>query len=662
MYGGVLGDALLDASNAYLKAVVDAPRERVEQQKRELELERLKSQAALDRARAAFEDRRVSGATGRPQYVKTKQGVIERNPDTGEWSMAYEAPPEAPKDQKAKEVFDNELIRLIEQKLGPRGTWTYEGLQRTDIRDLYDMLRRGSDIQMLPGGGGGATTNRNVREGSGTPAPPTPTPEPSSSPVAPAPQPAPRPAGAGTPTSPEPVVPESRAQLRTNPALVTHYTTRYKAIPKEQAHKEMQATLDAEGLTPAQKDEKVASMAQAYITAYKTQPPGFAPGATPPETSLTRTAAPGASAPTTGPGGTRVPVVRPGLSPEQEAEETRKTQDAALKAEENERQRREAQIKEEQERRATDAVARQRALDLTGKFSNDQAAMANDLFAQGKVRPETEGYYPLLNAAEKKMVNDILLAPELVEEERKKAKELREARTEERAALKLAQPSLDELKALKMTQDLSEMILPLLERGNIGMGGKGKQIYNTVMQYSPLWKNQKIQEVEAQLKKEGVTGKIDAAMVLPRLLAQQSEDPKVQLSSSANYLAGQARLQTLSSILVYVHAMAVKRSGGGTTRGVIKADLDNAERLFNPTLFLTNPAQLMENLKALQDFIQSARPEIEETVRSYGIDPRSRQFIGTATSPMPGRTPGAPTAPEDVDRVNRGPKKKVAQE
>src|SRR6185436_359235 len=144
MYGGVLGDALLDASNAYLKAVVDAPRERVEQQKRELELERLKSQAALDRARAAFEDRRVSGATGRPQYVKTKQGVIERNPDTGEWSMAYEAPPEAPKDQKAKEVFDNELIRLIEQKLGPRGTWTYEGLQRTDIRDLYDMLRRGS--------------------------------------------------------------------------------------------------------------------------------------------------------------------------------------------------------------------------------------------------------------------------------------------------------------------------------------------------------------------------------------------------------------------------------------------------------------------------------------------------------------------------------------
>jgi len=291
--------------------------------------------------------------------------------------------------------------------------------------------------------------------------------------------------------------------------------------------------------------------------------------------------------------------------------------------------------------RADTEAARQEEKDrLGGGVSKDQEMTATVLFDLGKVT--SSQFYNKMTPHDQAIVDRTIQQPQVNDEYRKQARELRSQRKEVRDALKQAQPHLDELRVLDTTKYLTELIVPLIESGNIGLVAKGKKILGTVLQYSPLasgeFRRQAEQQLLAEAKAQGKDKQLDKVLtegaIQARILANVEEDPGVRQGLSS--LTGANRLETLSSILIYAHAMATKRGAGGTTRGLIKADLDFAEKLFDPTKFWNSPDQLLRNLQALQEYIQHAKPMIEETVRSYNIDPHTKRFLGSPGEPGAG--------------------------
>lgn len=903
VYGGVLGDALLDASNAYLGAVIKAPQEREEQRKRELENKRLESQVKLDEARAAWEERRAAGGT-RPVYVKTKQGVLERNPETGDWTMAYEAPAA---EGKPDEVVKWQALKSLEKifkkpftEFGPAELTSDDPV----ARGLWDIYGIRSDLQVL--GADGRVISKSVTRGApsgppGTPAAPTPAPE---TPQAPAAAPRTGERGSAAPAGRQPsgqetltpaflqkaqevadrvgtsldnllrvmhfetggefspatrnragsgatgliqFMPETAERLgtttdvlaRMSPETQLQYVEQYlkpyagkigslqdlylavfrpAAIGRapdaplltRTSHPKaylQNAGLDQDGdgvitvkdavdavqrttagvtypagprgtatrqapapepavtgrvagpgaptpapptarSTPAQDEAYRRALqppAEAVPAATVSAPTAPAPTAPVPTAPLPTAPAPAATQGTgtaSSPGGFRLP-----RTPEQQAAEERKVRDQAMQEGKNAAEQEDRVLKwRADERAAEDAgrdkvrlamdkdrlviaqeahksqeEARQRAIQEHkegGMPTKDQATWANHLYVLGKV---DHPYYTELDEAQKKLVDDTVRIPKDAEEARKAADEIRAGKADIRAeneaarqrekdrlgggvskdqemtanslfqlgkaehqyyhemdskerdlvnrtikqpdvdrayreqarllmsqrkevrdALKLAQPHLDELRALDTTRHLTEMIVPLLTTSNIGIMGKAKSVAGSILQHSPFMKGQFRRDAERQLMAEAkAQGKdvelnrvIDENAIQARILANVEDD-----QGQAQRLTGltaQSRLETLSSILVYAHAMATKRGAGGTTRGLIKTDIDKAEKLFNPELWTKDPDQLLRNLQALQEFIQHARPIIRETVTSYGIDPDTKRYIGTPTLDNPG--------------------------
>lgn len=643
-WGGAVGNAMMDAAIGYTNALLDKPKEEDEAAERKLKLEELRARIDLNRANAAWLARRQNAA-GRTRAPIVKQLPTGEHVILDEDTMGFVPIPgskaRAPRTGNPDWAMKWDLIRMMEDVIGkPRNEWDPGELEHPDIKPLWERFKGLEDWTYVPGIG--PVRRSDLRQGAqpGTPSaqPPAGGPAPSAAPsVSPTPAPAPTP-DAKTPGPQTSAAPgEIPPQPQDDDLVVKRLKTLWAGKPKEFVQKEI-AKLGRDNLT---QPIIIASALKAYADLFGGAPPGYtvlgtdtAPG----PTAATPGTAPPPPPPTTPPatGGRQAGVVEPiAKSQAQIDAETEKAVEAQRKAEDQQIQRDQLAIQREKLELDKLNAARQqreqearRQIELTGRVTAEQAAMTALLYSQ---RAVSQPNYAQLNAREKGLVIRHLMEPK--------------RRKEEREALKLAGPSLDELSALEATMELTELIIPLIESGNLGWLGRGKEwlTWGKNLLGSSAWYN----EAEKSLKEEGVTEKITEAMVKARQAAMIAEnDPEVQKAMSA--IAPQSALQTLSSILAYTHAMAIKRTGAGTARGVIKSDMDEAHKFFDPSRFFASPDQLLTSLYSLQRFIQQARPRLRERVESFHIDPDKRKLMDFQLTLEP-LAPGEPlTAPGGV--------------
>lgn len=726
LYGGVLGDAMTDAANAYLKAVVDAPKEREEQRKRELENRRLESQVKLDEARAAYEARRTSPGYQSKRIVKDKAGnVWQVDMDTESTSLLVEAPTT---EAKLKEQRERAIHQAMERVIGkpmflPDGTLNWEPKDFTDDRIImyWELLGQGrSQFGTLPGnegdvvpkqrllqypkprggtgetqGTGGATqgtggTTGTTGTGGGTTGTGT------------------SDTTTGTPQGPAPTQkdPLEGSKLASTPEVqqqindaIEYYAPMYgvrpelmKAMARKESNYDVRAVSGkgAQGVMQLMSgtqrmygikdpydikvnvwggiryfkemldryhgDEELAIAAYnagpgavdaalkagrripqndetpGHVAAIGTWAGGYRGGPKDPKagpTTVTTSGTPKApetprtstpASDTRFPDKPATPLPKPTPPPEPPTEG--RERNVPLTKEQQEKHAftrweklRQWETSEQQRLEAERQQAEreyQHELDkMGGRPTKDQERVTNKLFVN-KDPDVTADNYLQLSAVGKKKVNDIIRAPII--------------RKEEQGWKKLADPHLQELEALKMTQVLTERILPLIKTENLGGQGKIQQLILTGKSYLPAYRSQFEKKAEETLK--GMGKEITEANVQAQVAAMvEANGPEgVEIRNRMRGISSRGRLQALSSILMYAHALAQKRLTGGTQRGIIKTDMEEAEKLFNPDLFFTDPDTLFARLQELQGFIQSARSNIEEKVRSYHFDPHTKKY------------------------------------
>jgi hypothetical protein len=295
--------------------------------------------------------------------------------------------------------------------------------------------------------------------------------------------------------------------------------------------------------------------------------------------------------------------------------------------------------------RAQTMLERQQLIDLTGKVTPEQAAMTNKLYTETDPGKKVgQRHYALLSPEDQEKVNKELRDPKL--------------RKEHLDALKQAQPMLDELAMLENTQYLTRQIIPLLTRANVGLGGKVTNFSNWAFNNLPSYRAAHLLKAEEQMKKEGLGPSLDKALEDARATAMmEGSDPG--LLNSMYYTGGRSRLETLVALLMYSHAMAQKRIGAGTARGITTEDMKEARALFDPADFFATPDKMYEKLVTLQQTIQRGKQRKEEEVRSYHIDPKTRNLV-LKNYYQEGESPAGEGAVPDQaqERVRSGPRRK----
>jgi hypothetical protein len=316
-------------------------------------------------------------------------------------------------------------------------------------------------------------------------------------------------------------------------------------------------------------------------------------------------------------------------------------------AEQQQQARDAARIKQEQADRAKNAA-------LAGKVTEDQARVANDYFARGAPGFDSP-YFPLLGPAQQKQINDDIQRPK--EEKRQREADLYKGRLrkEHRDAIKMAQPYIDELQAMKTTRYLSELVLPLVREGTIGLGGGGATIINTLASWIPGYKSKYQKEAEKQLREKGVQGAITKAQLDTQVAAMVEGNAK-ELNMESFFSPAASLLEVYTSILAYGHALTIKRrftGGAGAGRsGITVQDLKEAHAWFDPRLWRTNPDMMFARIQGLQTFIQEGQESIKNTIRTMHIDPDAVDKKGDPTYPL---LPYNPVSAQELERPAQGP-------
>ncbi len=313
-------------------------------------------------------------------------------------------------------------------------------------------------------------------------------------------------------------------------------------------------------------------------------------------------------------------------------------QEQALVVQEQER------FKEAKLKRDTDQAALGQVRAAYGPMSDKRANAMVTLQAQKKIR---DVLWEDLSRQEMALVAQEETRPE---REKQAATEAHRRRTEgyaeERlrtAAMKQASPHFAELRAMEMSQKLTERIVPLLEKRTVGPGGMiswAVQALSSLPLVPSAYRQQATQQLNQQLEKQvpGISKAIDET----RMQAQIAANVEDNEAPVRTFLLGPeiSKLHTLVGILTYSHALAMKRGGGaGGSRGINKADLDRSEKLFSVDTWRANPDTVMGALQGLQGYIQAARPYVEEEIRALHIDPRTRQWTRPRETP-PVQAPG----------------------
>lgn len=680
-WGGAVGNAMMDAAIGYTNALLDKPKEEDEAAERKLKLEELRTRAELNRANAAWLERRQNAAG------RTRAPIIKQLP-SGEHVLYDEnladfvpipgAKTRAPRALTPQQEFDRNTMDQIELQLGHPPPYTYEELQREGVAPLVDLLKQ----PRVYSGPTGYTTAEEIRDafrnkqrvrevpGSGgqqpaTPAQPPPADTAPRQPSAPPREPATSPptTDPSLPSRPPPAArrapaPTSGSRRVTGADVISEHVKYYTGKPEIELVQEFQKVSKRFQAKGSQYD-KLLLDALAQVLHQQREGGGPIQGPPPPPVNLGKSSP--SMPPETGPASTGESVPEqpetPPTSPTGKTVRTVETEgqrrDRELKeAEELRKQGKEDRALSDEERKQR-SEARREALDLTGQFTNEQATIANKLFKEGKVRPETEGYYPLLNAEEKELVNALIRAPKLAKQLRDEETQQARMQTHHLKLLKEAKPYMDELQGLQATRKLVEQIIPLVKNKNIGLQASGRTLVGAVK--SVLGFSSEYEKlVSEQITKQGLDPQIDElkARMLTQLVEMKDIDPKVK--ERLMNIAPQARLETLAAVIIYAHAMAVKRTFGQTERGLIGTDINFAEERFDPTKWISSPDVLLTNLGTLDRQIQDAVPILQNRIRMYYIDPATGKMLPGAPA---GEREGASSAPATEDKLEilRGP-------
>lgn len=650
-WGGAVGNALMDAAIGYTNALLDMPDEEEARLKRKRERERLESQIEVDKAHAEYYRRPTTGRSRAPIIRQLPDGTYGLYDELiGDFVPIPGSQVRAPKPLTPLQQWDQDTMKQIEREVGHPPPYTWDELQQERVAPLVDMLK----TPRIYGGPTGFTTAEDIRnarrEGQPvreTPGLPTQQPSPPTGsqqkPAQPPPPPAPVPSQPPAPASPKssgPGVtstpPTAGRQKSGNP-----YTDYYRGLDRAailadlreafQRDPQMKSGETQRRLIAARKEVMGRGEPDIFpgdvfpdkgITTTPPSPPAEQAPASTPTVPPAAAASPGPRTAQAPPAGGTVPTYQTSGQAEQQTERqkeaARQEEELQLRREEAARQAERLQMDKLNAARLEREEQAKRLRELTGMVSKEQEMMTSILFSQKVVR---KPYYAELEPGEKEVVNRRILEPR--------------RRKEEIAALKLAQPFLDELDAIDATAYLTELIVPLLEKGNLGFFGRSKTWWEWFKSLPPWTKGQYYKEAEEELRAKGLTGALDDAMVKTRVAANiESNDDDVKKMMSP--IAPQAALETYAAILAYVHAMTIKRTAGGTGRGIIKADMDAAHALFDPSLFFSSPDVMLTRLKSLQRYIQHPKPILEDRVRSYHIDPKNRTLldfdIGTPAS------------------------------
>lgn len=650
-WGGVVGDSLTSAATAYLKAINDQPFEKEELEKARLSNARLRSQIELEKAHADYYRRPQKPTGGIPDYLETTWGVYVKNPESGQLELKHSKPADAP---KTLETIRAETLRGMEERMGqkyglphlPISAWKGADFNEPFLDPLRDFVGIGrSPLVTTPGGPGAETRPKRDIGGYGgqpadagtAPAPRTPS---AVTPDAAAPRSA-QPPAAGRPAVVQPGTAKPiEGTVEAPPALIELHEKRWRGMTQAEADKQFEVLRK----DPKIKREDLASALEAYHRVYGVWPKGFevqdvpAPGATPPSAKPSATT-PAAVTPPKTPGRREIAPVAPPPPPPDwgrnrttplNNEQLAQVASDAYKLDLQYRQAQAQELEVERKNREEDTKNELRA--LGGEPTPEIKEMTIKLNAAGKVNGKD---FTRLQPDEQKLVIDTKNLPKL--------------RKEEQSWKKLAQPSMDELDALQTAQDLTTAIIPLIQNGTVGFLGKAASVGISIRSY--FLRNRFYAEAEARMRAtpEGraLLAKLGDGAVQAQIAADvETNDPAVR--AQMRPIATRARLQTLSSVLMYAHALAQKRITGGSTRGLIKPDMEEAHKLFDPDLFFSAPEQLMANLQELQGVIQASRKKVAEKIASFHFDPVTRTYQaaevpGEAPSTTPAMAPVAPS-------------------
>lgn len=666
---------LSDAATGYFEGLFKPNLEEV-RAKREQETRDKEADIALKQAHALYYGRPQKG-TARPMKVGKDIVWVDENGA----EVLFKGEPDAP---KTLETIRAETLRGMEERMGqkyglprlPISGWKSADFNEPFLDPLRDFVGIGrSPLVTTPGGSGAETRPKRGIGGYGdpvsgeTPAPRQPSPvtpdaaAPTSVQPKAVPPPPKQPPPGQTAAPPKPaakVPPGTEPTAATpDPYFLKHYESRLPHLTVEDADKQWALLTDPRATT---KPQNLAAFLAAYRKTYGKLPPGVEPtgmttggtgeqpGAVPVEPPKGGPTA--AVPPTDTASRTSLPPITPPPQPVTWGRE----RDTPLNNEQLT-----AKATEAWQRQKEWEVAEQGRLMAQRQLDKDEEA--RDLRALGgEPTPELREMTLKLNASGKVKGKDFT---KLTPDEQRlviDTKNLPKRRKEEQSWKKLAQPSINELNALQTAQDLTTMILPLIENNTVGWRGRAAGVGTWLR--SQVMRNRFYTEAEEKLNATPEGKKLLAKLGQEAVNAQVAADVETndpQVRADMNKIATRARLQTLSSVLMYAHALAQKRITGGSQRGLIKPDMDEAHKLFDPDLFFTAPEQLMANLQTLQGVIQAARGRVEDDVRSYhfapikGIKGRLNWTYQPDEVAEEAPSPVAPPPESAEDRVRRGP-------
>jgi len=179
--------------------------------------------------------------------------------------------------------------------------------------------------------------------------------------------------------------------------------------------------------------------------------------------------------------------------------------------------------------------------------------------------------------------------------------------------LKQAAPELAELASMESSKQMAQRAEELLDPAIVGTRGKVNRLVQQFIQQLPY---------DEAVKAEYF-------------------DPRIP------------QLEVVSHAIGYIHANAIKRigaAGGPGQRGVIRYDVEEVTKWFDPFAAGTSVPELKAKLAELQRTIQQARPQVEASLLALGVDPKT-------LGPIKGRRygedapPGSTSPQQSIDEA-----------
>jgi len=235
--------------------------------------------------------------------------------------------------------------------------------------------------------------------------------------------------------------------------------------------------------------------------------------------------------------------------------------------------------------KSTEEIAKDKAMALP-TWKPEQVAKAQELFPWLGARPDLR----TLSNEQVNMVNKMV--------------EANKEETGYHRTLRQAAPQIAELASMDSSLQMAQRAEQLLAPETVGMRGKANRLRQQVIQQLPF---------SARAK-------------------HQWFDPRIP------------DLEVVAHAIGYIHANAIKRigaAGGPGQRGVVRYDVEEITKWFDPFAATASVPEMKEKLRELQRLIQQARPMVEREMFALGIEPKTLAPIKGRKFGTPGPEPAA---------------------